>query len=350
MKNIFTQQELYIKLASEGDPSAFYSLFNEQFETQYRTLRAEGQSHSEACESVFENAAGLYRKFVGQNITDAQNWFSSQKKSSDDFEIRNNETNHSAAELESFRNELQLMLQRAYSSLLKKRSSKSGKIKKKRSPALVLIPGAVLIVAAAVAALIFSQTTLTLSLEREGRGYQVSIPNGVSKISPDTASQESSDPDTEAVANEADSTSDTASAVSKPVQKKQTRTLTSKPRSVSRSRPARRSVAASAPARPRPVSKPSPPKPKPAPKPVAPKPQKPAVTAVTQPAPAPVSEVNTAVQNPLTSTSSAASDEKPETVEPESQTVTETEESGSALDVNDLLDMPGMRKAPSDSQ
>ncbi|MFW6245360.1 MAG: hypothetical protein ACOC36_05690 [Fibrobacterota bacterium] len=350
MKNINTQQELYISLASEGDPSAFYSLFRKQFEAQYKSLRAEGQSHSESSESVFKNAAGLFRKFIGKNISDAEEWFSSQENKTEDFEIQKNETNLSAAELDLFRNELQLVLQRAYSSLLKNRSSKSGKLKLKPSPAVIVITGAALTVAAAAATLFFSQTTLTLSLERDGSEYRLAIPGGVSKISTDTVSQISSQPDMETTAQKADSTSDKDTVVSRPAQKKKTPTVTSKPRSVPKSRPARRNVATPAPAKPRPVAKPNPPKPKPAPKPVAPKPQKPAVSSVPQPEPAPATEVNNSVQKPSGSTTPAVSDDKPVTAEPKSKTATETDESNSSLDLDDLLDMPGMRKAQPDSQ
>ncbi|MFP4163389.1 MAG: hypothetical protein ACLFQB_05765 [Chitinispirillaceae bacterium] len=362
MKNITSQQDLYIKLASEGDPSAFHSLFHKHFESQYTSLRAEGQDHSRACEAVFTKAAALYRKFIGKNVTDAEDWFSSQEKNSDDFELPPKEDfSFSQDELAAFRHELQLVLQRTYSSLLRKGSSRNtnGRLKKRNYSGMIACSAAAVLLISAVAALFVSDFTLTLSLMREGKEYRFSVPGGVEKRVKESTVQKVPEKKEKAEIEKADTTEEKKAAVSKPApqKKKSVRNVSRRP-SVSSSKPKPRpKKTAAAPVKPKPrrVSKPEAVKQPPSPKKSQPKPK-----PEPKSEPAAVNSDSQAVSEPVTESSAeqksampgAKSDEKkaPEASSVSSQSEVGEKKESSATDIDDLLDMPGMRKAPSDSQ
>ncbi len=305
MKKINSQQELYIHLASEGDPSAFYSLFRDQFADSYRSLRSEQKSHDQACEAVCEKAANLYRKFVGQNIEDAHDWYSAQNGKNADFEVAG-PVNVASADMQVFQRELQLILQRSYSQLLRKKSGKKGRIKA-RKPVWIFAAGAVVLVGGIIAGVLFTGSQVSLSYTHSGREYKVSFPGGLKTASlKDTLvlqDQEVKDSTTE---EKADSTV----VIKEPEPKPAPAPVRSRP--VPPTRP--RSVQPS----PAPVVQQAPPPPPPAPPTPAPAP-------VPQPRSEPVPAAS-AVQNGQSSQSSSTSD------------------------FDGLLDIPGMRKAPSESE
>lgn len=76
MKNkACSKEELLISLASKGDAAAFYTLAMPYFETEYLNLRHNGSTHTDAVEKILPDSSVLFKKIIGNNPTDFNEWF-----------------------------------------------------------------------------------------------------------------------------------------------------------------------------------------------------------------------------------------------------------------------------------
>lgn len=76
MKNkACSNEELLISLASKGDAAAFYTLARPYFETEYLNLRHNGSTHTDAVEKILPDSSVMFKKLIGTNPTDFNEWF-----------------------------------------------------------------------------------------------------------------------------------------------------------------------------------------------------------------------------------------------------------------------------------
>ncbi len=111
-KNITNYKALLISLASKGDCTAFYSLVVPHLQSSYIKSINEGVDHKEASASLCTKGVDLYKKFIGVQTDDFNQWLNT------DGELEEVETDFlqsNKVQVGSFLSELHLELQRAHS-------------------------------------------------------------------------------------------------------------------------------------------------------------------------------------------------------------------------------------------
>ncbi|NLL13713.1 MAG: hypothetical protein GX267_09930 [Fibrobacter sp.] len=128
MKNkACSKEELLISLASKGDAAAFYTLARPYFEIEYLNLRHNGSTHTDAVEKILPDSSALFKKIIGNNPTDLNEWFKNNSEISipefGEVAIVNIDKDM-AAQQNHFLQEIQLHLLRTASEFNKKRRKK----------------------------------------------------------------------------------------------------------------------------------------------------------------------------------------------------------------------------------
>ena len=173
MKKIFSENQLYVRLAREGDPSAFYALFNDHIRSLYIKLRADGQDHQAACAGAEEVVSRMYLKYIKRRPIAAQRWFAAGcglRK----FNPEAADAGVSRAEIADYGRRMGAALHRAYSGRLDRGSDDQGNLKSER-PLLPYVAGTLAAVCLAVF-LFFSEAVVSVSFGRFGGGYSISFP------------------------------------------------------------------------------------------------------------------------------------------------------------------------------
>ena len=170
MKKIDSQHQLYMQLASSGDPAAFCALFRDHLNNVYVSLRAKEKDHGEACEIAVKKVLRVYGKFIGRRLNNPQRWIVAKcglKK----FEVKE-DANSAADCLADYEKQLNAALQRYYSSRL----NDGGKRKiRKKKPRFALALG--LLAATGVFVFLFlAESVIFISFDRFSREYRISFP------------------------------------------------------------------------------------------------------------------------------------------------------------------------------
>jgi len=172
MKNIFPENQLYLRLARGGDPSAFYALFCDHIRSLYILLRSRGQDHQAACAGGAEAVSLMYSKFLKRRPAAAHRWFEAGCGLKG-FDPAQAGASASEAEIADYVRRVGAALQKDYSGWLDRNGGR-GSQRDKRS----LLPYAVGTLAAACVAafLFFSGAVVSISFERFGMEYSLSFP------------------------------------------------------------------------------------------------------------------------------------------------------------------------------
>lgn len=162
-----------MRLAAQGDPAAFYALFEDMLEQRFRDMVKAGDSHEDAHASLEESAAAAFRAFVIKKPVEKPfEWFAKRigrdEQSWEAAEETDLESIQSAGEGSCNRSLLMHRLQREYSSLKQspRRSERRGVGRPTRAGRGVLVfsGAAVCIAAAAAAAVIVFDIALPIEV------------------------------------------------------------------------------------------------------------------------------------------------------------------------------------------
>jgi hypothetical protein len=174
MKKINTENQLYVELARQGDPSAFYALLHDHIHALYARLRSQGKDHAAARAEAAGTAGNMYRKFLKHPVPNPPKWFAKACKLRK-FNAAAAGTAISAADAGDYSKAIYATLSRYYSQRLDRGSDDKGNMLNEHPflPYVITLTTAVCL----TVFLFFSQAVFSVSLERFGiKDYTVSFP------------------------------------------------------------------------------------------------------------------------------------------------------------------------------
>lgn len=185
-----TKEDILISLASKGDAAAFYSIAAPYFEIEYLNLRHNGSTHNDATEKILTDSSELFKKLLGTQPADFNDWFKSNSETSSDnseeIALFSAETNL-PAERNHFLHELQLHLLRTASEFNNKKRKKI--LLALRNPKLKLFSGIAAILILIITVFLFLHTTnssVTLSYSSSDKEYKVTLGSKPKAFVPET--------------------------------------------------------------------------------------------------------------------------------------------------------------------
>lgn len=188
MKNkACSNEELLISLASKGDAAAFYTLSSSYFKSEYLNLRHNGNTHSDAVEKILPDSSVMFRKIIGNNPTNFNEWFKNNSEFStpelDEVAFITID-NDLAAQQNHFLQELQLHLLRTASEFNNKKRKKFLEfLRNPRTKMVAGISGALLLLVVLFLLLHFSGSSVLIEFNHAGKEFSFVIGSTPQKIS-----------------------------------------------------------------------------------------------------------------------------------------------------------------------
>lgn len=173
MKKISTETQLYVQLASRGDPTAFYALFHDQIRALYALSRSRGKDHGAACADASKTLGAMYGRFIRRTPGNPQKWFADGCKLRK-FDAVASGVAVSVVEAEEYEKVVSAALHRFHCERLERGNDGKGNFKNERPWAPYII--ALFMALGAAAFLFYAQSVLTVSFGRFGGEYRVSFP------------------------------------------------------------------------------------------------------------------------------------------------------------------------------
>jgi hypothetical protein len=175
MKKISSETQLYVQLASRGDPSAFYALFHGRIRGLYLLLRSQGKEHEAACGEAAKRLGELYGRFIHSppRWGRADKWFAARcglKR----FDAVAAEAAVAKTDIAAYERLAVGAVNKAYCERLRNDGDDGGNIVERAPLAKRIVWTAAAVFA--IGFLFFSKSVLSVSFGRFGAEYKLSFP------------------------------------------------------------------------------------------------------------------------------------------------------------------------------
>lgn len=202
MKHIKSVEQLLFSVAKQGDPSAFYALFEDQIDAVIRCSIHEQQDEHSICSIIDEGMRAIYSRFFHSCKQSPHQWLKQQLL--DEFDFSGEAESFEPADadiIQTCRKAVMVGLQRKHHELFAGRKAKKA-FAAQSQRRLFVVTGGVFFAALMVGygILLLTGTTLSVNLQSAGKQFMFSLPFS----SPDASEKDNSEILVESVKDTAD--------------------------------------------------------------------------------------------------------------------------------------------------